>query len=253
MAVIGSHAKTTTTWMIGHALRKSGHDPVIMVGGRVAELGGTGSRAGDADLAIVELDESDGGFVHVQPTVAVLTNLEAEHARHYGGEAALREAVNGWLQTVPTEGYIICGPNIDAELLQGCQAQVIHGGVSDSWHWQQMTHDGTGSQAELWIDQELRGTCALPMPGAYQMENALLALAAASIIEPDVRPEHLNDCQGVERRFTIRGISNNIRVIEDYAHHPSELQAVIGAAQLNGGAVHALHSAASLYALGGYI
>lgn len=235
VAIAGSHGKTTTTWMLGHILMEHGRDPVVMVGGSVPALGMQGGRAGSEKWFIAEVDESDGGFSHVDPTIAVVLNIEAEHLDYYGSEAALRQALAHWLQRVPAEGCIIAPADgsID-DVLVDVIAPVIRCGINMG--------DVYAEQVELAAhgsDCNIEGhRVHIPMPGLHNVSNAVCAYAAAQQVMTPIDPKVLAVCGGVRRRFTIHGTIADIRVVEDYAHHPTEIRATIAAALLAEGQVH---------------
>ena len=135
VAVAGSHGKTTTSWLASHLLVSAGRDPVVMVGGAIEALGGGGTRIGRERLFVAEVDESDGGFAHVDPHIAVVTNLEAEHVRHYGGFRQLIEAFAGWLRRVPDDGCIIVpAAGLPPGVCDGVTAPIVTCGI-DCGDW----------------------------------------------------------------------------------------------------------------------
>lgn len=242
IAIAGSHGKTTTTWMSAHLLVAGGHDPLAMVGGSIEALAGSGTRVGQDRLFVAEVDESDGGFAHVDPTIAVVTNLEPEHVRHYGGFAQLIDAMNAWLKRVPADGAIVVPTvGIPVGLLADVTAEVITCGIDAGRVCaSELRFTAETSRFRLTIDGVDRGVVELPMPGEHMIQDALFAIAASEFAVGDLPLEHLRACQRVRRRFTVHGSPRGIRVVEDYAHHPTEIEATIAAARLGGGRVHVL-------------
>ncbi len=242
IAVSGSHGKTSTTWMLGHLLAESGADPVVMVGGSVAALGGGGARAGKGELFIAETDESDGSFALVAPEIAILTNLDHEHLRHYGSFAALEDAFAGWIARIPASGAVIIPTvGIAQRVLAQARCRVIRCGLdSGDYRTADLRLDADGSSCRVVAEGVDLGAIAVPIPGAHMVHNALMAVAAARLVDPRCDLSALARCERVRRRFTVHGIANGIRVVEDYGHHPAEIRATIAAARLAGGRVHVL-------------
>ena len=241
IAVVGSHGKTSTTWMLAHFLRSVGLDPTVMVGGTVPDLGHSGGHSGAGDWFVAELDESDGGFLQVEARLIVLTNLEAEHARHYGGYEAMCDVFAQWLAQVPPNGAIIAPDHgVPERIFAHTRASVIRCGPSTNYYWQQAVFTAESAQASLVSDGQVLGQLIVPTPGAHMLDNALLAYRAARQVAAAVRPDALANCQRVRRRFTDRGTIHGIRVIEDYAHHPTEIKATVAAAACAGGHIHAI-------------
>jgi len=242
LAVSGSHGKSSTTWFLGHLLAEAGEDPVVMVGGGVASLGQGGARVGSGELFVAETDESDGSFAEVMPEVAILTNLDHEHLRHYGSFAALEESFNHWLRQIPASGAAIVpaaglSPRVTADL----RCAVIRCGLdAGDWHVADLEMGPESSRCRVIADGREVGELVVPIPGAHMVSNAVMALAAARRVSLRVSPATLASCERVDRRFTVHGISRGVRVVEDYGHHPTEVRATIAAARLAGGRVHVL-------------
>lgn len=241
LAVSGSHGKTTTTWFAGHLLTVANADPVVMVGGSVGSLGG-GARAGRGPLFVAEVDESDGSFAGVRPTVAIVTNLDREHLRHYGSFAALEDAFNGWLKTVLANGLVIVPTTGLAErVTAGVTAPVLRVGLDrGDCHATALELGAEGSRCRVVLHGEDIGELHVPIPGAHMVANALMAVAATRFLHPATQLSALASCERVRRRFLVHGTTVGIRVVEDYGHHPVEIRATIAAARLAGGRVHVL-------------
>jgi UDP-N-acetylmuramate--alanine ligase len=241
LAVAGSHGKTTTTWMLGHLLAESGRDPVVMVGGQVASLHG-GARTGQGDLFVAETDESDGSFAGVEPHIAIVTNLDHEHVDHYGSYVALEDAFRAWLLRIPPGGAVILPVSgVGERVSAGLRCPIIRCGLEQGdYHCAGLELSGDGSRTRIIGSGLDLGEVTVPLPGAHMVLNALMAVAAARLIEPRLDLGALARCERVRRRFTVHGIARGVRVVEDYGHHPAEVRATIAAARLAGGRVHVL-------------
>jgi len=238
IAVSGSHGKTSTTWMLGHLLTASGADPLVMVGGTVGSLGG-GARAGASPLAVAEVDESDGSFARTAPQVAIVTNLDAEHLRHYGSFAALEQAFNTWLRTVPADGFIIVpATGLSERVTAGVAAPVVSIGLDrGDWQVRDLALGADGSTGRIHAGGQDLGPLTVTIPGVHMVLNALMAAAAARFVHPSTDLAAMATCERVRRRFTVHGQVGGVRVVEDYGHHPAEVRATIAAARLAGGRV----------------
>jgi UDP-N-acetylmuramate--alanine ligase len=241
LAVSGSHGKTSTTWFAGHLLTTAGADPLVMVGGSVASLGG-GARAGRGGWFVAEVDESDGSFAGVRPQIAIVTNLDREHLRHYGSFANLERTFHEWLRTLPSDGLAVVPANgLAAQITGGIAARVLTVGLeSGDCHAAELELGGEGSTCRVILHGRDLGPLHVPIPGAHMVANALMALVAARVVHPGVRLADLASCERVGRRFRVHGIAAGVRVVEDYGHHPAEIRATVAAARLGGGRVHVL-------------
>lgn len=239
VAVAGSHGKTSTTWMLGHLLSEAGLDPVVMVGGAVASLGG-GARVGQGSWFVAETDESDGSFARVEPLIAIITNLDREHLDHWGSQSRLEDAFHAWLARIPAHGTAIVPVNGLAErVTAGLACRVVRCGLDGGdVHATRLELGSESSRARISVFGADAGELTVPLPGAHMVANALMAVAAARLIQPDCALEALARCERVRRRFTVHGVVAGVRVVEDYGHHPAEVGATITAARLAGGRVH---------------
>jgi UDP-N-acetylmuramate--alanine ligase len=232
--VSGTHGKTTTTSMIISILRTAGLDPTYLVGGGLNDSG-TNARSGSSDLAVAESDESDGSFLLLKPTVAVVTNVEVDHVDHWGSMEELRAAFVHFVSSVPSDGAAVV-PGSDDELKSAAgHASVItfsSGGNVTAEHVQSVLG---GSN---FILQSPSGSAevALRVPGDHNIANALAA--AASVMAIGLTAEHaahgLSQFRGVERRFELKGTAGGVTIIDDYAHHPTEVAATLAAARTGG-------------------
>jgi len=236
VAIAGSHGKTSTTAMVAQVLSGAGLDPTIVIGGRLNILGSS-AKLGKGDLMVAEADESDGSFLRLAPTIAVVTNIDAEHLDHYKSMGALVDAFAGFLNKVPFYGRgIVC--------LDDAQIQAIMPRLTRNL----MTY-GLASQADLvGTSLELKeftsrfevifkgrwlGDARLRVPGRHSIYNALAAIGVG--LEFDLKfgdiADHLAQFSGADRRFQLKGIVNDIMVIDDYGHHPTEIRATLSAAK----------------------
>ena len=237
IAIAGTHGKTTTTVMTTDALVAAGRRPTGVAGGRVAAWGGN-LRPGDDQIFVVEADEYDRSFLALRPTVAVVTNMEADHLDIYRDLADIREAFAEFVR--PAQWIILCADDNGADTLPTPNScEVIRYGTTSA-DARLRARDvrpvaGRGSVFEVVYDGELLGSLELRVPGVHNVRNALAAVAAGIAI--GVRLEEmapgLSAFGGVERRFQRVGETpgTQITVIDDYAHHPTEIRATLEAAR----------------------
>src|SRR2546423_3181394 len=236
IAVAGTHGKTTTTSMIGAVLAEGRYDPTIVVGGRVANLG-SNARLGQGDYLVAEADESDGSFLKLAPTLAVVTTVDAEHLDHYGTLEAIREAFVRFVNKVPFYGSaVLCldQPNIQM-LIPRIEKRIITYGLESSADLvaRRLSLSGMTSRFEVYQRGSLLGECTLQIPGRHNVLNALAAIGVGLELEiPFVTMERaLAGFAGVQRRFQIRGTAAGVTVVDDYGHHPAEIRATLAAAK----------------------
>ena len=242
VCVAGTHGKTTTTSMIAALLDETGLDPTVINGG-IINAYGTNARLGEGDWMVVEADESDGTFNRLPATVAVVTNIDPEHLDHYGGFDELRAAFDTFVENTPFYGFgVVC--------LDHPEVQALVGRIQD----RRLVTYGKNPQADVRAEnvsfvegeaqfdvvfqkrdaEETRLTALrLPMPGQHNVLNALAAVSVAREMgaSDDAIRTGLSKFGGVKRRFTKAGVWNGVTVIDDYAHHPVEIEAVLEAAR----------------------
>ncbi|GGZ28765.1 UDP-N-acetylmuramate--L-alanine ligase [Asticcacaulis endophyticus] len=243
IAVGGTHGKTTTTSMVATLLDAGGLDPTVVNGG-IINAYGTNAKVGDGDWIVVEADESDGSFLRLKSTLAIVTNIDAEHLDHWGDFEAVKKGFVDFVENIPFYGFAcVC---IDHPEVQALAAKVDN---------RRLIPYGESPQAEVRcanIEFSADGACfdvvfsprdadaftweklKLPMTGNHNVSNATAAIAIAfelGVSEADVR-KGLGGFGGVKRRFTTTGVTKDgIRVIDDYGHHPVEIAAVLKAAR----------------------
>jgi len=236
VAIAGSHGKTTTTSLVGAVLQTAGLDPTIIVGGMVKSLG-TNSRLGAGELLVAEADESDGSFLQLIPTVVVVTNIDREHIEHYQSFERLADAFRDFANRVPFYGAcVLCldDPHVQA-MLPGVTRRVLSYGLSAQAlvSAEEILVQGFETRFTAKHKGQKLGTIRLQISGLHNVRNALAAIAVG--LEFDVAfsdiQQALEGFEGVERRFEIRGERQGVLVIDDYAHHPTEIRATLAAAR----------------------
>ena len=236
IAVAGTHGKTTTTSLIGAVLSEGRHDPTIIVGGRVTSLGGN-ARLGQGEILVAEADESDGSFLKLAPTIAVVTTVDAEHLDYYGSLDAIQDAFVAFVNKVPFYGAaVLCldQPNIQ-RLIPRIDKRIITYGLESGADFvaRRLHLSGLSSRFEVFQRGTSLGECTLQVPGRHNVLNALAAIAVAHDLEiPFLTVQKaLAGFAGVQRRFQVRGQAASITVVDDYGHHPVEIRATLAAAK----------------------
>ncbi len=234
VAVAGAHGKTTTTSMVAAVLSDAGLDPTVVVGGRLRSLG-SNARLGQGEFLVAEADESDGSFLVLAPTVAVITNIDREHMDHYLDETALDDAFVNFANKVPFYGAVVAcldDARVQAVLPRIRKRTVTYGlSAQADVSARHVTAAGGRTRFQVLVAGAPAGDVDLGVPGRHNVLNALAAVAVA--IELDVAPavacRALTGFQGVDRRSQVVGEAGGVLVMDDYAHHPTEIQAVLGA------------------------
>ncbi len=236
IAIAGTHGKTTTTSMVGAVLAEAGADPTLVVGGRVTALGAN-ARLGQGEFLVAEADESDGSFLKLTPTIAVVTTIDAEHLDYYGDLAAIRETFLAFVNKVPFYGAaVLCAdqPEIQA-ILPRVEKRVITYGltapadlVAASVRLRELT-----ARFEVLHRGDALGELHLQVPGLHNVANALAATAVGLDLEVafPVIQRALAGFTGVQRRFQVKGEVGGVLVVDDYGHHPAEIRATLAAAR----------------------
>lgn len=236
IAVAGAHGKTTTSSMIALVFEKSGLDPTIVVGGDVTELGGN-AKLGGGKYLVAEADESDGSFLLLSPFIEVITNIEDDHLDYYGSREAIKKAFVEFVQKVPHDGYaVMCIDDENVrELAAQCGKKVITYAVNQPAQYtaKNIRTEGLRSFADVYLDEEKLGELELGVPGMHNISNALATIAVSHTAGLDFNTivGVLKNFRGVHRRFQILGQINGINVVDDYAHHPTEVKATLRAAR----------------------
>jgi UDP-N-acetylmuramate--alanine ligase len=236
VAIAGSHGKTTTTSLVATVLRAAGLDPTVVVGGKMAALG-SNARLGAGDLLVAEADESDGSFLRLTPTIAVVTNIDAEHLDHHGTHDRLKDAFVEFAARVPFYGLaVLCldHPHVQDILPRVPRRHVTYGVSPQSdYAARGIQFRGLETSFNAYRRGEPLGGFTVKMPGAHNVLNCLATIAVADELEVplDVTKLALSTFGGVSRRFTVVGTSQGVTLIDDYGHHPAEIRATIEAAR----------------------
>src|SRR5437016_5923789 len=236
IAVAGTHGKTTTTSMVGAVLAEGRHDPTIIVGGRVSSLG-SNARLGQGDFLVAEADESDGSFLTLTPTIAVVTTIDAEHLDHWGTLDAIREGFLAFVNKVPFYGSaVLCLDQPDIQMLiPRLEKRLITYGLASSADLvaRRVHLSGLTSRFDVVHRGTRLGECTLQIPGRHNVLNALAAIGVGLDLEIpfDAIQKALAGFTGVQRRFQVRGQAGGVTVVDDYGHHPAEVRATLAAAK----------------------
>lgn len=236
IAVAGSHGKTTTTSMIALVLEAGGYDPTIVVGGRLNTIGSHG-KLGAGDFLVAEADESDRSFLYLSPFIAVLTNIDLEHLDHYQSLDDLKKTFISFANKVPFYSpVILCldDPNLQ-ELIPQIERKIITYGFSSQADIsaRSLRFQGFEGWARMYRYGQFIGELHLKVPGGHNILNAMAAVAVGLDLDiPLASILHaLENYSGTGRRFELKKIINDIMIIEDYAHHPTEIRATLNAAK----------------------
>jgi UDP-N-acetylmuramate--alanine ligase len=235
IAVAGTHGKTTTTSMIATVLDRAGLDPTVVVGGLLNTIG-SNARLGKGDFIVLEADESDRSFLLLSPTIAVVTNIEADHLDHYRDLEDIQSAFLSFINKVPFYGAaVLCidDPAVQSLIPQIKRRIVTYGTAATADVCiTDISLEGLGSTFTLRFNGGSTHKFTLDVPGMHNVLNATAAFAAARDmgVEPNVIAEGLMIFNGVDRRFQIKS-RGGITVLDDYAHHPTEIRATLGAAK----------------------
>jgi UDP-N-acetylmuramate--alanine ligase len=234
VAIAGTHGKTTTTVMTTEALQAAGLQPTGVVGGRVGSWGGN-LRYGSDRVFVVEADEYDRSFLALTPTVAVITNVEADHLDIYADLADIHRTFEQFAS--PARTIVLCGDDAGANgLTTPSSAEIIRYGIHSRdarLLAVDVRSEGGGSIFEVEFDDEMLGEVELSVPGLHNVMNALAAIASGLTLGAtlDAMRPGLAAFRGVERRFQRLGTANGVDVVDDYAHHPTEIRATLAAAR----------------------
>jgi len=237
IAIAGTHGKTTTTSMVATVLTHAGIDPTIVIGGKLNTLG-SNAKLGQGKFLVAEADESDGSFLTLSPTIAVVTNIDADHLDFYtGGLEQIKDTFVSFINKVPFYGLaVLCQEdrNIN-EIIPRIKKRFMTYGLSSQADLR-ATHvklEGFQTSFTAHYKGYRLGEISFNMPGAHNVLNALACTAVA--LELDVPFDKIQEgfaqFGGVGRRFTVKGEKNGIMVVDDYGHHPAEIRATLGAAR----------------------
>ena len=231
VCVAGAHGKTTTTAMVAFVAQRLGLDPTYLIGGEVPQLGGNAGPGG-GELLVAEADESDGSLTMLRPSVAVVTNIELDHHARFASEEELHELFAGWVASVPADGAVLLGDGIDLPQTASSTARF---GFSPGADWHISGLELSGPRSGFWLStpDSTPLHVSLRVPGAHNAQNAAGAIAALQAVGVDAADAAvlIGEFRGAGRRFERRGQRRGISIVDDYAHHPTELEAAIATAR----------------------
>ncbi|MFH1865521.1 MAG: UDP-N-acetylmuramate--L-alanine ligase [Candidatus Eisenbacteria bacterium] len=235
VAVGGTHGKTTTTSLISAVLQAGGLDPTVVVGGKISSMG-TGARLGASEYMVAEADESDGSFLKLSPTLAVVTTVDEEHLDYYSGLSEIKSAFTRFANSVPFYGCsIVCLDQHNIQSIIGdIERRVITYGLASQADVQATGVAASGELTSFGVTAggEELGRVEITMPGLHNVYNSVAAVAVGlelGVSFGDIT-EALRSFEGIARRFDVRGEADNVLVLDDYGHHPVEIATTLSAA-----------------------
>lgn len=236
IAIAGTHGKTTTTSLIATLLGAAGLDPTVVIGGRLNSLG-SNAKLGQGEFLVAEADESDGSFLKLMPTIAVVTNIDPEHLDYYRGIEQIKESFLHFLNRLPFFGLaVLCldHPNVQS-LLPKLKKRFTTYGLTTQADFQaeEIEFEGLSTAFDVLYQRNKIGRLRIRMPGLHNVYNALAAVATAFELDIPfgVVQEALKDFGGIQRRFQIKDEKRGILIVDDYGHHPVEIIATLKAAK----------------------
>lgn len=235
IAIAGSHGKTTTSSMISLALTSSGLDPTCLIGGEVDDIGGN-AKLGKGEYLVAEADESDGSFLKLEPYAAVITNIDNDHLDYYKNIEEIVRAFQKFLSNIRPGGFaVICTDNENIRKLDVSHVEVITYGLDGDpdYKAEKIIQKGFGTEALILKNNQLLGKLKLSVPGVHNVQNALAAIAVGMKMGLGfpLLAKALMPFRGAKRRFQLVAQCNGIKIIDDYAHHPTEIEAVMKASK----------------------
>lgn len=237
IAVTGAHGKTTTTSMLSMILNKNGYDPTVIIGGEVNDIGGN-ATLGKGEYLVAEADESDGSFMKLEPYVAVVTNIENDHLDYYKNMERMKDSFKRFIENIKDGGFAILGVDNKyvREIIKNIDKEYYTFGIEHEADFvaKNIHCSGFTTCFDIYFRNEFLTKIELHVPGMHNVYNAIAATAVCNRlgIEPENIAKALREFRGVKRRFQVISNIEGIRVIDDYAHHPTEIKAVLNAAKL---------------------
>ena len=237
IAVAGSHGKTTTTSMIASILTEGGFDPTVVIGGRLNIWGGSNARLGRSDFLVAEADESDGSFLALSPSIAVISNIDHEHIDFYRSMNNLRKTFIDFINKIPFYGRaILC---VDDKEVQGLIPKLTKSYLTYGLNPQSdirasgTSKEGLNTTFDVIFKSRLAGNVTISIPGEHNILNALAAVGVGLELDIDFKyiREGLKNPGGLKRRFEIKDERGGILFLDDYGHHPTEIIATLSAAK----------------------
>jgi len=236
IAVSGMHGKTTTTSMVSTVLAHGGVDPTMVIGGKLASIG-SNARLGDGDVIVAEADESDGSFLKLSPSIAVITNIDLEHMDYYRDIDHIKDAFLQFANIVPFYGStVLCLDDEHVkEILPKIKRRTITYGLSDPADYQArgVVFQGVSTRYTLTCRGETLGEVTLNVPGLHNVYNSMATIAVARELDLDfdMIREGMKAFTGAHRRLEVKGKRGDVLVVDDYGHHPTEILATLKAAK----------------------
>ena len=237
IAVAGSHGKTTTTSMVASILTEGGFDPTVVIGGRLNIWGGSNARLGRSDFLVAEADESDGSFLALSPSIAVVSNIDHEHIDFYRSMNNLRKTFIDFINKIPFYGRaILC---VDDKEVQGLIPKLTKSYLTYGLNPQSdirasgISKEGLNTTFDVIFKSRLAGNVTISIPGEHNILNALAAVGVGLELDIDFKyiREGLKNPGGLKRRFEIKDERGGILFLDDYGHHPTEIIATLSAAK----------------------
>lgn len=236
IAIGGTHGKTTTTSMVGQVLQEAGLDPTLIVGGRLKSLK-TNAKLGEGDYLVVEADEFDRSFLQLTPFLAIITNIETEHLDCYNNLDEIKSAFITFANQVPFYGSVILCLDESSlqDIMPRLKRRILTYGLTPQAQIRAVDpqFDENYSDYTAWVGDQSFGKIRLQLPGIHNVRNSLAALAVGIELEIsfDIIKRALESFTGVHRRFEIKADINDMLIVDDYAHHPTEIQVTLKAAR----------------------
>ncbi len=233
IAIAGAHGKTTTTSMLSYVTLKSNLDPTFLIGGEVFALGGN-ANVGKSKYLIAEADESDGSFLKFFPKISVITNIENDHMDHYKTMDNMKNAFVQFLGQTSDVAVLCFEDKLLVDIAKKAQCKIISYGIEQKADYQarNIDYNKEKTQYDLFYKDEFLSKVTLVVPGRHNVLNSLAVIAVSLFIGLDIKDitANLSTFAGAKRRFQIKGESNGVLVVDDYAHHPSEIKTTLQAA-----------------------
>ncbi len=236
LAVAGAHGKTTTSSMLAMVLENNGLNPTIVVGGELNDLGAN-AKLGSGEYLVAESDESDGSFLKLDPLAVIVTNIEDDHLNYYGSIDSMKAAFSTFLNKIPEQGIaVVCldDPYI-SEIIGSLKTPLVTYGFDGKADYtlRDVSLNAQSSSAEVYCREEYLGRLELSLPGKHNLFNALAVVALGCWLGLDFEgiADALRSFGGVGRRFEVIGDAKGVKIIDDYAHHPTEIAATLKAAR----------------------
>ncbi|MDY6951114.1 MAG: UDP-N-acetylmuramate--L-alanine ligase [Thermodesulfobacteriota bacterium] len=236
IAVAGAHGKTTTTWIIASVLEQGGLDPTMVIGGKLKSLG-SNARLGQGEFIVAEADESDGSFLRLSPTIAVVTNIDAEHLDFYTDLNGIKEVFCDFINKVPFYGMaVLCLDNEGIQdLIPKMEKRFITYGLTSQADYQakEVTFEGLRSRYRVFHHGRPLGAVDLNLPGLHNVHNSMASIAVGLElgIAFETIQKALAHMEGVQRRLEVKGSAHGVTVVDDYGHHPTEIKLTLQAAR----------------------